>query len=86
MEHIRQEVQPAVSGNRADEIYLLKRCPKLESLSNEVLRLTVTSSLARVIMEPTILGGKLLQPGNKIMVRLHSLVIRLTNNRIATHK
>jgi hypothetical protein len=34
------------------------------------LRLTVTSSLARVILEPTVVGGKLLKPGNKIMVRL----------------
>lgn len=58
-----------MSGDKVDETYLLEQCPKLESLSNEVLRMTVTSSLARVVMEPTILGGKLLQPGNKIMVR-----------------
>jgi cholesterol 7alpha-monooxygenase len=58
-----------VSDDKVDETYLLERSPKLESLSNEVLRMTVTSSLARVVMEPTMLSGKLLQPGNKIMVR-----------------
>jgi cytochrome P450 len=62
LEQIRQEVQ-------VDETYLLEQCPKLDSLVDETLRLTVTSSLARVIIEPTVLGGKMLQPGNKIMVR-----------------
>jgi cholesterol 7alpha-monooxygenase len=79
LQQIQEEVLQTVKGNQVDETYLLKHCPKLESLVSETLRLTVTSSLARVILEPTAVGGKLLKPGNKVMVRLltvsHSLVI-----------
>jgi cytochrome P450 len=70
LEQIREEVRPAVQEELVDETYLLEQCPKLDSLVDETLRLTVTSSLARVIIEPTVIGGKMLQPGNKIMVRL----------------
>ncbi|KAF2652997.1 cytochrome P450, partial [Lophiostoma macrostomum CBS 122681] len=56
--------------DQVDEAYLLEQCPKLDSLVSETLRLTVTNSLGRVIMEPTVVGGKVLEPGNKIMVRL----------------
>jgi cholesterol 7alpha-monooxygenase len=69
LEEIRTETLPAMLGNeQVDETYLLERCLKLESLINEILRLTVTSSLARVILEPTVVGKKTLKPGNKIMV------------------
>ena len=70
LDQIREETLPAVQGEQVDETYLLEKCPKLESVINETLRLTVTSALARVILEPTAVGGKLLRPGNKIMVRL----------------
>lgn len=67
-EKIRQEVTPAVRDRVIDEKYLQEQCPVLESLSLEVLRLTVISPHARVLVEPTVLGGKTLKPGNKIMV------------------
>lgn len=70
---IRQEVAPAVRNNSIDEKYLLEQCPKLDSLSLEILRLTVTSPHARVVVEPTVLGGKLLKPGNKIMMGIQEL-------------
>lgn len=69
LDQIRAEVLPAVQEEQVDETYLLEKCPKLSSIISETLRLTVTSSLARVILEPTAVGGKLLSPGNKIMVR-----------------
>jgi cytochrome P450 len=69
LDQIREEVLPAVQGEHVEEMYLLEKCPKLSSVVSETLRLTVTSSLARVILEPTAVGGKLLRPGNKIMVR-----------------
>jgi cytochrome P450 len=65
---IQLEVLPAVRGDSIDEKYLLERCPQLEALVNETLRLTVTSSLARVVTETCVVGGKTLQKGNKIMV------------------
>lgn len=79
LDQMRDEVLPAVQGKTVDETYLLRQCPKLNSLVSETLRLTVTSSLARVVLEPTVVGGKMLKPGNKIMVRFpvasHSLLI-----------
>lgn len=66
---IREEVIPAVKNEDIDENYLLEQCPGLESLFNEMLRLTVSSSLARVITHECVVGGKTLQAGNKIMVR-----------------
>lgn len=74
MKQIQEEVLPAMKGGALNEKYLLDQCPKLASLVDEILRLVVSSSLARVIMEPTVVGGKTLLPGNKIMVRRMLLV------------
>jgi len=80
LERVRQEVLPAVRQDSIDEKYLLERCPQLEALVNETLRLTVTSSLARVVTETCVVGGKTLQKGNKIMVMyLAPLLVLLTN-------
>jgi cytochrome P450 len=73
--HIQQEVLPAMKGGILNEKYLLDQCPKLASLVDEILRLAVSSSLARVIMEPTVVGGKTLQPGNKIMVSTYPYIL-----------
>ena len=83
MEEIRQEVAPAVRDNGVDEKYLLEQCPKLDSLSLEILRLTVTSPHARVVIEPTVLNGKLLKPGNKIMVSKLTCIHKITHLTIA---
>jgi cholesterol 7alpha-monooxygenase len=84
LEQIREEVLPAVQGYQVDEAYLLEQCPKLDSLVSETLRLTVTSSLARVIVEPTVVGGKMLKPGNKIMVRFYMVYILFVTD-LPTH-
>jgi cytochrome P450 len=68
MEQIRQEVLPAIRGNTIDDRFLSEQCPKLDSLIGETLRLTVASSLARVVTDSCLLSGKILHPGNKIMV------------------
>ena len=68
LEHIRQEILPAVKGQSIDEKFLLEDCPKLDSLVSETLRMTVTSSLARVMLATTVVGGKTLHKGRKIMV------------------
>lgn len=64
---------PAVKPDSVDETYLLERCPALNSLSQEVLRLTVATSLARVVMSPCIIGGKALVPEHKIMLPISAL-------------
>jgi hypothetical protein len=74
-EQIRQEVLSAVHGDIVDETYLLEQCPKLESLFNEMLRLTVSSSLARVVTETAAVGAKTLKSGNKIMVIIVQILL-----------
>jgi cytochrome P450 len=70
LKQIREEAIPTVQGKQVDETYLLEQCPKLDSRVSETLRLMVTSSLARMIRKPMLVGGKILKAGNKIMVRL----------------
>lgn len=70
LEQLRQEVLPSLQGTSLKESYLSEQCPKLDALINETLRLTVASSLARVVTQTSVVGGKTLKPGNKIMVSL----------------
>jgi cytochrome P450 len=65
---IRDEVAPTVKENVIDEDRLRDNCPLLESLVSEVQRLTLSSPLGRVVTSPVVIGGKLLKPGNKMMV------------------
>lgn len=73
LQSIRAEVMPSVKKGELDEAYLVDRCPKLDSFINEILRLTVASPLVRETVAPTVLGGKILQPGNKLLVSLLAL-------------
>ncbi|KAF2686658.1 hypothetical protein K458DRAFT_386619 [Lentithecium fluviatile CBS 122367] len=72
LEAVQTEVLSSVRGDNLDENYLAEQCPRLDSLMNETLRLTVASSLARMVTQPCILGGRALNPGNKIMASSHS--------------
>lgn len=68
LENIRMEVMPAFKDGKLDEAYLAQHCPTLESLINEMLRLTVASALVREVIAPTIVGDKHLRPGSKLLV------------------
>ena len=65
---LREEMLPAVHGDTVDESYL-ENCRSLQSFFNEILRLTVTAPMGRVVVDSTVIGGKLLWKGNKVMVR-----------------
>ncbi|PSN62499.1 cytochrome P450 [Corynespora cassiicola Philippines] len=73
LEAVRREVTAAVGDDRLDENYLTEKCPNLEVLFNETLRLTVTSPLGRVVTGPTNINGKVLQEGNMLMVIFREL-------------
>ncbi|KAI0186879.1 cytochrome P450 [Xylaria flabelliformis] len=73
LEAIREETKPAVKSGQLDESYLAEKCPLLESLISEVLRLTVATALVRDIVAPTHIGGKTLQPGNKVLISYRQL-------------
>jgi len=70
LQSIRTEVIPAVCGDTLDENYLAEHCPKLNSLMNEVMRTTIASGMMRDITAPTVIGGKTLKPGHKLLVRV----------------
>lgn len=70
LSQIRAEINPAINvdGEIVDLKYLTEKCPRLESLFNEVLRLNSAGALAREVIAPTIFDGKLLKKGTKLMV------------------
>ncbi|TGJ84268.1 hypothetical protein E0Z10_g4481 [Xylaria hypoxylon] len=73
LETIRTETKAASRNGQLDESYLAEKCPLLESLISEVLRLTVATALVRDIVAPTHIGGKTLQPGHKVLISYRQL-------------
>ena len=69
LEIVHKEVTGAVVEDTLDEKHLSERCPVLDSVFNETLRLTVTNPLGRVATTKTTIGGKVLQEGKTLMVR-----------------
>jgi cytochrome P450 len=68
LESIRAEVLPAATGTQVDERYISEKCPKLDSLINEVLRLYATSGLIREVITPTVVGSKTLETNSMVLV------------------
>ena len=68
LDAIREETAPAVVDDSPDIPYLLEHCPRLEAIYHEVLRLQMSNSLMRHVTEPTLIGGKLLQPGRNVLM------------------
>jgi cytochrome P450 len=65
---LREEVEPALSDGQIDYRYLTEKCPQLEAAINELLRVVSEGTLAREVISPTIIGGKMLQTGRKVIV------------------
>ena len=70
---LRAEVAPGVVNNTLDIHHLMNNCPRLEACLYEVLRLTASSASLRYVQKPTIIGGKTLRPGNKIIMPYRQL-------------
>ncbi|KAL8726311.1 MAG: hypothetical protein Q9166_006789 [cf. Caloplaca sp. 2 TL-2023] len=47
--------------------HLMRNSPRLDSVWFEILRLTNAASAVRTVTQPTRIGGKVLQPGHKVM-------------------
>ena len=73
LESIRLETVHGINNDRPNVPYLTSQCPKLEAVFLEILRLKMSSSLMRYVTEPTMVGGKLLQKGNNVMVPYRQL-------------
>ena len=67
---IRAETLPGITHDVPDVKYLTEECPHLQALVNEVLRLHMGSALMRHVVAPTVMGGKTLRAGRKIIVEL----------------
>lgn len=70
---IRQETKPGIINDVPCEEYLTEKCPRLESIFYEVLRLYTGSTLMRQVLSPTIIGGKTLRAGNRVMAPYRQL-------------
>ena len=67
-DNILTEIAPAFSKDGLDVDYIYERSPILRATWNEVLRTASYSSSVRLVMEDTVIGGKTLRKGNRIMM------------------
>ena len=74
---ILKEIEPARDRDQFNGKYLIEKCPRLEALFNEVLRVCLASALARQVIGPTVIGGRVLHKGTKIIVREREFVTRV---------
>lgn len=70
---IRSETQPAFTGGKLNTQYVTESCLLLNSIWLETLRLAAVSSSVRYITDDTIIAGKTLKRGNKIMISARQL-------------
>ncbi|KAL9124412.1 MAG: hypothetical protein Q9217_006254 [Psora testacea] len=70
---VLEEVAAGMANGAPDMPYLTEQCPWMEAVFHEVLRLTAGSSLMRDVTENTVIGGKILKKGNKVMVQYRQL-------------
>ena len=65
---LRNETAPAMrSDGRVDMPYLVAHCPHLTATYHEALRLNSSAASVRTASSPTVIGGKLLRRGTKLM-------------------
>ena len=70
---IRDEVGPVVNEGLTSLEYRLEHCARLDSVYNEVLRLTASSSSIRTVLSTTEIGGKQLRSGTKVLIPYRQL-------------
>lgn len=70
---IRTEVVPVVNKGTTDLESRLECCPRLEAVFNEVVRLTSSSSSVRNVTSTTVIGGKILHKGTKVLIPYRQL-------------
>lgn len=71
MEAFRRETAPAFSGGQLiDPFYIQnpENCPEVDHIWLETLRLSSWAASVRLITQDTVIGGKLMCKGNRVMV------------------
>ncbi|KAF7586369.1 hypothetical protein BBP40_009015, partial [Aspergillus hancockii] len=72
---VREETLPAFSDGKTtpDLEYLHENCPHLDAMWNETIRLSAYSASVRFVTSDTIIGGKVLRKGNRLMIPYRQL-------------
>lgn len=74
IEVIRNETKPAFAKDGKINLeYLHRKCPQLDAIWNETIRMTAYSASVRFLTEDTIIGGKILRKGNRLMIPYRQL-------------
>lgn len=73
LEAIKAEIKPAFEGDTVNNRHLYDDCPRLAAVLEETLRLTFGSMSIRKVAVPTVLGTKMLKPGNPVMIPMRQL-------------
>ncbi|QSZ35499.1 hypothetical protein DSL72_008369 [Monilinia vaccinii-corymbosi] len=67
------ETKPAFRDGAIDTRYLMTQCPRLDSMYQETLRVTIGAFSARKIVSPTTIGGKVLSAPHNILIAFRQL-------------
>lgn len=71
---IRDETKAAFSKDGTFDLkYLHNQCPQLNAMWNETIRMSSYSASVRFITDDTIIGGKVLRRGNRLMIPFRQL-------------
>ncbi|KAE8350519.1 cytochrome P450 [Aspergillus coremiiformis] len=65
---VRKETLPAFQNKPIDLEYLHDHCPHLDAMWNETIRLSAYSASVRFVTSDTVIGGKILRKGNRLMI------------------
>ncbi|KAL9608970.1 MAG: hypothetical protein Q9167_006221 [Letrouitia subvulpina] len=68
LDSLRSEIVPVVQAGLTGLEYRLEECPLLDSVWNETLRLTASSSSVRTVRSTTEIRSKILRPGTKVLI------------------
>lgn len=70
---VREETRVAFSTDEIDVDHIVNSCPRFKGIWDETIRLTAFSSSVRYITEDTVIGGKILRKGNRVVIPYRQL-------------
>ncbi|KAI1633645.1 putative cytochrome p450 [Biscogniauxia mediterranea] len=74
LDAVRAETAPAFEGDElVDLSYLWADCPQMDNIWHETLRLCSNAASVRRVDRDTVIGGKLMREGNRIMIPYRQL-------------
>src|SRR2546421_4782802 len=65
---VREETKPSIVENSINYDYLKNHCPRLNSIWMETLRMATSAASTRFLTQDTMIGGKILRKGNKVLI------------------